>query len=292
MKDGWRNIRLLIEYDGSDFLGFQIQPRGRTVQGVLQAALERLTGERAKVIGAGRTDSGVHALGQVVNFHSGSSIPPDRYAPALNGLLPADLRVRESGEAPPEFHARYSARSKTYRYLVYRRREGAVLQRKYALLLDSRLDLEAMREAARCLTGRHSFKSFCASHSGVRNYVRTVQEFLVEEQGDWLRFEVTADGFLYRMVRNMVGTLLEVGTGRRKPQEIDEIILSQDRARAGFTAPAQGLYLVRIEYPEAFSLTARNRLSYNTDVCLPGLSPPGAVKKDHKSSWIEEDIWP
>ncbi|MDH7478525.1 MAG: tRNA pseudouridine(38-40) synthase TruA [Syntrophomonadaceae bacterium] len=253
MREGWRNIRLLIEYDGSDFWGFQVQPGGRTVQGVLQAALGRLTGEPVKVIGAGRTDSRVHALGQVVNFHTGCSIPPERYAPALNRLLPADLRVRESGEVSPEFHARYSARSKTYRYLVYRRREGAVLQRNYALVLDGRLEVEAMREAARCLTGRQSFKSFCASNSGVRNYVRTVREFLVEEQGDWLRFEVTADGFLYHMVRNMVGTLLEVGTGRRRPEEMGEIIMSQDRARAGATAPAQGLYLVRIEYPEAFS---------------------------------------
>jgi tRNA pseudouridine38-40 synthase len=215
---------------------------------VLQEALERLTGEPVKVTGAGRTDTGVHARGQVVSFQTESGIPAERFAPALNGCLPGDVRILESGEAPPGFHARYSARRKTYEYLVYRQTAGAVMHRDRALVLTGALDLEAIREAAGYLVGRHSFRSFCASGSGVKGYVRTVEELRVEEGGDWLRFAVTADGFLYHMVRNIVGTLLQVGQGRLSAGDVREILEHEDRAKAGPTAPAQGLYLVRVEY--------------------------------------------
>lgn len=248
LENHLRNIILVLEYDGTDFAGFQVQPSGRTVQGVLQEALERLTGQPVKVIGAGRTDAGVHARGQVANFRTESGIPADRFAPALNGCLPPDLRVLESREGPPDFHARYRAKSKTYEYLIYRRKEGAVLQRDRALVLTSEQDLKAMRAAAEYLAGSHSFKSFCASHSGVKRFVRTIQSLDIEEEGDWMRLTVTADGFLYHMVRNIVGTLLLVGGGKLKPADVREIILAEDRSRAGPTAPAQGLYLVRIEY--------------------------------------------
>lgn len=243
-----RNIRLLLEYDGSGFKGFQIQPEGRTVQGALQEGLAKLTGERVKVIGASRTDTGVHALGMVANFHTGSGIPAEKFAPALNSVLPADVRVLESGEAAADFHARCSAVEKTYRYLVYRRTAGAVLQRNYSLVLTSPLDVEAMREAAGCLVGTHSFKSFCASRSGVKNFVRTVRQLEIDEQGERLVFTITADGFLYHMVRNIAGTLLLVGSGKMRPGELKEILLAEDRGKAGPTAPAQGLYLVRVGY--------------------------------------------
>lgn len=245
-----KNIKLVMEYDGTGFAGFQIQPSGRTVQGVLQEALKRLTGEPVKLIGAGRTDAGVHARGQVANFQTESSIPGERFAPALNGgrCMPGDLRILESSEAPPEFHARYSATRKTYEYLVYRKTEGAVMHRDHALILTEALDLDAMREAAAYLMGTHRFKSFCASGSGVKRLVRTVKELAVEERGEWLKFTVTADGFLYHMVRNIVGTLLLVGEGKISPEDVKTILESEDRRRAGPTAPAQGLYLVRVEY--------------------------------------------
>ncbi|NPV91709.1 MAG: tRNA pseudouridine(38-40) synthase TruA [Firmicutes bacterium] len=243
-----RNIKLVMEYDGTGFAGFQIQPSGRTVQGVLQEALEKLTGKPVKVVGAGRTDAGVHARGQVASFQTESGIPGERFAPALNGCLPEDLRILESGEAPPEFHARYSATRKTYEYLIYRKTEGAVMHRDHALVLTGELDLEAMREAAAHLVGTHSYRSFCASGSGVKGFIRTVEELTLEEPGEWLRFTVTADGFLYHMVRNIVGTLLLVGQGRLNPAEVKTIRDSEDRTKAGPTAPAPGLYLVRVEY--------------------------------------------
>lgn len=243
-----KNIKLVMEYDGTGFAGFQVQPSGRTVQGVLLEALERLTGEPVKVIGAGRTDAGVHARGQVANFQTESGIPGERFAPALNGCLPGDLRILESCEAPPGFHARYSATRKTYEYLIYRRTKGAVMHRDHALVLTEALDLDAMRGAAAYLVGSHRFKSFCASGSGVKRFVRSVEKLTIEAQGEWLKFTVTADGFLYHMVRNIVGTLLLVGEGKISPEEVKIILESEDRRRAGPTAPAQGLYLVRVEY--------------------------------------------
>jgi len=249
-----RNIRMVVEYDGSGFHGFQVQPRLRTVQGVLTEALQKLTREEVRVIGAGRTDAGVHALGQVVNFFTASTIPAERFAPALNGMLPPDLRVRKSEEAEPGFHARYSALGKTYCYLVYRCRQGGALMRNYALLYDGELDVSAMQEAANYALGRHSFKAFCASGSEVRSYVRNIKEFTVSEERRWLKITVTADGFLYHMVRNLAGTLLEVGKGQRRAEEMARLLQEGERSQAGATAPPQGLYLVKIEYPGAHSL--------------------------------------
>lgn len=249
-----RNIRMVLEYDGSSFYGFQIQPQVRTVQGVLTEALRKLTQEDIQVIGAGRTDAGVHALGQVVNFFTASTIPAERFAPALNGILPPDVRVLKSEEVSQDFHARYSALAKTYCYVIYRCRQGGVLKRNYALLYPGKLDVSAMQEAASYARGRHNFKAFCASGSNVRNYVRSIKEFTVSEEGHWLKITVTADGFLYHMVRNLVGTLLEVGSGQRRAEDMVWLLQEGERSQAGVTAPPQGLYLVKIEYPAAYSL--------------------------------------
>jgi len=243
-----RNIRLLIAYDGTAYHGWQFQPGLRTVEGVLREVLSPITQTPVTLVAAGRTDAGVHARGQVAHFQPGSGIPGERFVPALNGCLPGAIRVLESGEAPPGFPARYSATSKTYEYLVYRKNEGAVMYRDRALVVTGKLGPEAMREAAGYLVGTHSFKSFCASGSGVKRFVRTVEGLALEEQGDWLKFTISADGFLYHMVRNIVGTLLLGGAGKRSPGEVKTILESEDRRRAGPTAPAQGLYLVRVEY--------------------------------------------
>jgi len=239
---------MVVEYDGSEFYGFQRQPGLRTVDQELEEALLRLTGEQVRVTGAGRTDAGVHALGQVVCFDTGASIPPVRFGQALNTCLPPDLRVIRSDEVPSDFHPRYHARSKTYRYLLYRSSSGYTFCRRYAHLHTGRLNLEVMREAARCLRGEHDFRGFMASGSQVQNTVRTVYEFTVAESFPWMTFEVTANGFLYHMVRNLVGTLIEIGREAMPLEHLPAIIQSGERSKAGPTAPAQGLYLVRVEY--------------------------------------------
>jgi len=249
MEKPARNIRLQLEYEGTGFEGFQRQPRGRTVEVELEKALRRLTGEAVRIIGASRTDAGVHALGQVVNFRTTAVIPAERIACALNGILPADIRILESCEAEAGFHARHDAYRKTYIYLIYRQQRGAVLYRHRAWLIFKDLRVEPMAAAARELEGTHDFSSFCASNSGVQNRTRTVQQCRLESEGPWLRLQITADGFLYHMVRNIIGTLVAVGQGKIPAEAITGILQSRERSRAGPTAPAQGLYLLQIDYP-------------------------------------------
>jgi len=241
-------IKALIEYEGTRYNGFQRQPRGLTVEGELMKALRKLTGEEIRIAAAGRTDAGVHALGQVIAFDTRSSIPPERFCPALNSVLPPDIRVLKSEEAPGDFHPRYQARAKTYSYLIYRRDEGRTFWRNLAYYYPYPLDLPAMKKAARYIEGEHDFRAFCASGSGTKNYVRTVFGLTIKEKGPFLKIEVCGNGFLYNMVRIMVGTLLEVGRGKTSPQEVQDIILSGSRERAGPTVPACGLYLKRVFY--------------------------------------------
>jgi len=248
-----RNIAMLVEYCGSSFYGFQIQAQGPTVQGTLTDALKILTGEDVGVIGAGRTDSGVHAWGQVVNFHTTSGIPGERFSYALNRLLPPGLRIRRSWEAHPDFHACFSAVGKTYEYWVYVSTQPSALWRDRAWFLNRSLDVRLLNAALPYLTGEQDFTSFCASKSSVKTFVRRVDRLEVEERilpGDYplVVFSITANGFLYKMVRNIIGTLVEVGLQRREPGDMEQILKAKDRKMAGATAPACGLYLKEVYY--------------------------------------------
>lgn len=241
-------IRLVVEYDGTDFHGFQRQPGLRTVDKVLEEAICRLTKEEVQVMGSGRTDAGVHALGQVVAFSTEASIPPDRYRQAINTLLPSDIRVIHSEEATSDFHPRYNARRKTYRYLVYRSNEGYTLYRRYAHQYAGRLNLALMQEATQHVIGEHDFRGFMATGSDVQNTVRNVYQFTVEENLPWMKIEITANGFLYHMVRNLVGTLIEIGREVMTFEQLLGVLRTGDRKKAGPTAPARGLFLVKVDY--------------------------------------------
>lgn len=245
-----RRIKLIIEYDGTNYNGSQIQTNGHTIQEELQQCIERLTGEKVSVLFAGRTDTGVHALRQVVAFDTGSTIPPERWQYALNSVLPDDIKVLQSTEAEAGFHPRFDAVSKTYRYKIYRKPWGQTFWRNYAYLCTEELDVEAMGQAARRLEGTHDFRSFCASGSSVKNFERTVLSCRLVEAEHFLYLDITANGFLYNMVRIIMGTLLEVGRGSLAPEDMDRILTARDRSLAGPTAPPQGLYLMEVHYPE------------------------------------------
>ncbi len=271
-----RRIGLVLEYVGTGYQGFQVQagdlrggaaragrvvPTVRTVQGAVEGAILQITG-------AGRTDAGVHALGQVANFVTGSRIPGDRFAPALNTALPRDVRVLRSFEAPEGFNARYDAIAKVYRYVVVPRHAaaetepgpgpgpGSAILLGRALLVQRPLYVQAMSEAARCLVGQHDFSAFASTGSSAKTSVRTIRR--LEVQAARLGFlglsavtvEIEADGFLYKMVRTIVGALLEVGAGRADAGLAERLLASRDRSKGPATAPPDGLYLVRVIYPE------------------------------------------
>jgi tRNA pseudouridine38-40 synthase len=243
-----RTLRLLLEYQGTDFAGWQLQAQGRTVQGELARCLQLLLKEPVCPIGAGRTDAGTHALGQVAHFHTRSALPLERLHRGLNGLLPPDVAVLAVEEAPPGFHARYSARSKRYRYRI--RAVKSALDRPFVWSLYQDLDLERMAQAAAPLAGTHQFGAFCNQDPLPGNFTCQVRECGWARQGPELVFEIEADRFLRHMVRILVGTMAEVGRGRRPPEEVATLLESADRTLAGPTAPAQGLCLVRVEYGE------------------------------------------
>lgn len=244
-----RNIRLLLEYDGTRYHGWQRQADATTIQQTLEEALARLTGEKIALIGSGRTDAGVHALGQVANFRTNSAIPLKAFHQGLNSLLPRDIVVGEATEAPPEFHARKSARAKTYEYRILNRPTRSPLNRHYGWWIAPPLDLAAMARAAAALPGEHDFTAFRASGSDNINPVRRVLGAgWREDPGDWLGFTITATGFLRGMVRSLVGTMAEVGRGKAPPTRLAELLESRARHLAGPTAPPQGLYLVEVFY--------------------------------------------
>jgi len=262
-----RNIRLTLAYDGSRYVGWQIQPNGRSVQEVVERALGKLTGERIHVVAAGRTDSGVHALGQVANFQTGARIPCENIRSGLQNFLPDDVVVREAMEVDASFHATYSAKAKRYRYVILNRRVPDPFVRRYAWHVRTPLDVSAMHRAAQVLVGRHDFRSFESQYPNKASSVRTVTEVTVdrfdgwpvwtqsrslsqapEPTGDFIWLDIVADGFLYNMVRAIVGTLIPVGRGKWTAEDVLRILESQDRAQAGDTAPPHGLYLVNVEY--------------------------------------------
>lgn len=243
-----RRIRLMVAYDGTQYCGWQIQPNGITIEEVLNRALSRLTGEEIQVIGASRTDSGVHAMGNVAVFDTASSIPADRFAMALNRNLPEDIVVVRSEEVEKEFHPRYCDCSKTYEYRILNAKIPDPTRRQTTYFVSYDLDLEAMREAAVYILGEHDFASFCNIRTNVRSTVRTVSDLAIRREGDEIRIRITGNGFLYNMVRIIVGTLLRVGRGYYQPQQVLEILEAKKRTEAGVTAPPQGLFLMEITY--------------------------------------------
>ena len=247
-EEGLRRFKLIVEYDGTDYCGWQRQINGPSVQQVLEETLSRLTGETIAVTGSSRTDAGVHAMGLCAHFDSATRIPPEKIAFALNTMLPPDIRVRESGKAPEGFHARYSACGKVYRYRFFNSRHDCAIGRQYAAHVPLQLDVERMNEEAQALCGTHDFEAFAASGSVVKSTVRTIYRVQVRRLGDEVELLVLGDGFLYNMVRIIAGTLMEVGTGKREPGAIAKAIETRDRLALGQTAPAKGLTLMRVLY--------------------------------------------
>lgn len=240
-------IILGIQYDGKDFCGWQIQPNERTVQQTVQDAILKLTGKEVSLTGSGRTDSGVHALCQVAHFDIEKGLPPEKYAPALNGLLPSDVQILFSMLAPEGFHARFGAKKKTYRYTFYVSDVKLPLKEAYAQRILF-ADVKKMQEGAKYLVGEHDFKCFLASNSSVKDTVRTIYSCKVTAKGNEIYLEVCGNGFLYNMVRTIAGTLLYVGEGKFKPEYVKEIIEGENRLNAGKTMPAKGLMLKNVCY--------------------------------------------
>lgn len=242
------NLKLTLEYEGTAYHGWQVQPGLPTIQGVLQEAVKRLTGEEVHIIGAGRTDAGVHALEQVANFRTGRAMAADVWEGALNSLLPPDIIITGVEPAPEGFEARRSAKAKTYRYSILNGRFPSALERHFLLHTRERLDLASMAEAAACLIGEHDFSTFRAADGDHPNPIRHLYEARMVTEGRRLHLLVTGNGFLKHMIRIVVGTLLDVGRGRLTPADFRQILHSQDRQHAGRTAPPHGLCLMHVSY--------------------------------------------
>lgn len=240
--------KLTLEYDGAAYSGWQRQARDPTIQEALESAIERISRIATPVIGAGRTDAGVHALGQVASFRSDPELGPDEWKRALNGLLPRDICVRAVEAVADDFHARYAARAKRYRYRILNRPDRSALDRDRLWHLAKPLDVDAMRAAAQPLIGSHDFSSFQGSPTDTENPVCDVTRLEVASKGDVVAVEVEADRFLKQMVRAIVGTLVEVGLGKRVPEDMKTVLAARDRRAAGYTAPPHGLYLVAVRY--------------------------------------------
>jgi tRNA pseudouridine38-40 synthase len=247
-------IALALEYDGSRFLGWQTQPGGGTVQDALQEALGAIAGERIGVTCAGRTDRGVHALGQVVHFDTGAARPESAWVRGANALLPESVAVQWAQAVPPEFHARYGARERSYRYVLINRAVRPALAARHAGWFHLPLDVAAMRAAARHLVGEHDFSAFRSAECQAKSPVRTLLALDIETRGERIDFVLRANAFLHHMVRNIVGTLVTVGKGKQPPAWAGAVLEARDRARAAPTFPAQGLYLERVAYEASWGL--------------------------------------
>lgn len=240
---------LVVAYEGTNYCGWQIQPNGPTIEGVLNVELSRILKEDIKVIGASRTDAGVHAMGNVAVFDTNARIPGDKVAFALNQSLPEDVRIQRSMEVSPDFHPRHCNTRKTYEYTIYNNTFENPLNRRYSWFLHQKLDMADMREAAGKFIGTHDFKSFCNIHTQVEDTVRTIYSCeLRQNDNHEIVLRMEGNGFLYNMVRIIAGTIAEVGMGRYRPVDITKMLEQKDREYAGKTAPAKGLRLVKIEY--------------------------------------------
>ena len=243
-----KRVRLTVAYDGTAYHGWQIQPGVVTIESKLNECISELLKEDIQVIGASRTDSGVHALGNIAVFDTAACMPAEKMSYALNQRLPEDIRIQKSEEVPADWHPRHCESRKTYEYRIYRGEFPMPVKRLYALFTYHKLDIEKMRQAARYLEGEHDFKSFCQTGAQVESTVRTIYSVDLIEQDADLVVRICGGGFLYNMVRIIVGTLLEVGQGKRMPEEIPEILKKKDRSAAGPTAPAHGLTLIKYEF--------------------------------------------
>jgi tRNA pseudouridine38-40 synthase len=242
------NIRVVLEYDGSGFAGWQQQALGRTVEAELKQALRQITGKDLVVYAAGRTDAGAHAEGQVVNFHTDGRIAPQRLVAALNAKLPDDVAVLSAEVVPDDFHARYSARWRRYRYRYLDRPSRPALERGRCWHVRGPLDVEAMSEAARALTGKHDWTSYCSASEPVAARVREMRSAKVARRGQFVELELVAEGFLRGLARSIAGALAEVGRGERPPEWVGEVLEARDRRQAPRTAPAGGLTLMEVIY--------------------------------------------
>jgi len=245
LESGMR-VRLIVEYDGTNYAGWQRQRDFMSVQEALEKAFERAVGEKVCMHSAGRTDAGVHAEAQVVHFDTDCVIPPERLSYVFNMYLPPDIRVRRSEAADPSFHARFDAKAKTYRYTIYADRHAPAIYRHTAAFVRGNLDIEKMRDAAARLCGTHDFKPFSANGTEVKDTVRTIYEITVTADLPYIWIDVTGSGFLHHMVRIIAGTLIQVGIGKREPDCIDAILAG--RELAGPTAPAHGLTMKKVYY--------------------------------------------
>lgn len=267
------NIRLTLAYDGTNYCGWQVQSNGPSIQAAVEKAIYKLTGEKSAVFSAGRTDSGVHALGQVANFHTTSRIPPGNWRQALQAHLPQDIVILDSAEVPQHFHSTFSAVKKRYRYVIHNVRARLPFLRNYTYHIWKHLNAAAMHEAGQVLLGKHDFRSFETDWPNKVTSVRTVMEVTISrhhgwpvwsqssslretpgpsgEEGEFIWMDIVADGFLYNMVRSIMGTLINVGRGTWTPADIERVLQAQQRSVAGNTAPASGLYLVQVDYDPA-----------------------------------------
>lgn len=243
-----RRIKIVVAYDGTNYCGWQIQPNGVTIEEVLNRAIQKLTGESITVIGASRTDSGVHALGNVAVFDTESPIPPERFSYAINQRLPEDIVIVKSEEVPANWHPRYQNSVKTYEYRIWNSKTPLPTKRLTHEFVSFPLDEAKMRKAADYLKGEHDFVSFCNIHTNVEDTVRTVYSLDVERNGEEIVIRITGNGFLYNMVRIIAGTLIRVGRGFYTPEKVQEILEAKVRTEAGVTAAAKGLLLVGIDY--------------------------------------------
>jgi tRNA pseudouridine38-40 synthase len=263
-----RNLKLTVEYDGTDYCGWQIQnrcplplpdrqagvARCPSIQETIEKILRKILQEKIHLIASGRTDAGVHAQAQVANFKTKSNVSLVKLQRALNGLLPGGISISKIEEAPFDFHSRFAAKSKVYRYSILNRKYPCALLRNRVYFYPYPLDIKLMRQEARCLSGRHDFKAFCASASNTKNTIRTIKKITIRKtnhglnNGPLIIIDIEADGFLYNMARNIVGTLMEVGRGRFPQGSLKKILNSKDRKLAGPTVPACGLCLLKVEY--------------------------------------------
>ena len=243
-----RNIQLTIEYDGKDFNGWQKQPTKLNIQGTIEQAIKQITGEDIELNASGRTDAGVHALGQVANFKTNSKIPIEKFAIAINSKLKRSIVIKRAEEVDERFHSRLSCKRKTYRYIINNSQEGTAIYRNLETHIPQKLDVEKMQKAVKYFEGEHDFKAFKASGTSSKSSIRTIYKANVYQENEKIFIELTGNGFLYNMVRIIAGTLVDVGLGKIEPEEIPKIIQEGKRENAGKTLPPNGLYLVKVMY--------------------------------------------
>lgn len=243
-----RNIKLVIEYDGKDYNGWQKQPNKLNIQGEIERAIENITKEKVDLIASGRTDAGVHALGQVANFKTNSNIDIEKIPIAINSQVKNSIRIKSAEEVEENFHSRFNCKKKTYRYVIDNSKYGTAIYRNIVYHMPIKLNVEEMKKAIKYFEGEHDFKAFKASGTSSKSSVRTIYKATVERKEDRVIIELTGNGFLYNMVRIIAGTLIDVGIGKIKPEEVKEIIEKKERKNAGKTLPARGLCLLEVDY--------------------------------------------